>query len=228
MLTKTNVLAIITSNSLRQRICQTYHLHLGRWDTDLGAHYAHPNLQHNLLYVFFFILQNRERLSPGFTLHRCQSNVVFSTQGKETALLPTTCSSENGICNQHTNTQTHYSNCIANTFLPQVCEHCSYRNAKEYQWQNKTIILAADYASNGIYNFIIPLRAHFRSKTSLNPIILLLERRPDIAFLDAISYFPLVSDTFPSDTTFHRSVCITCFPFPFSPRCIGCWVPSIA
>ncbi|XP_039148585.1 potassium channel subfamily T member 2 isoform X11 [Drosophila simulans] len=76
--------------------------------------------------------------------------------------------------------------------LAQVCEHCSYRNAKEYQWQNKTIILAADYASNGIYNFIIPLRAHFRSKTSLNPIILLLERRPDVAFLDALSYFPLV------------------------------------
>ncbi|CAH0545885.1 unnamed protein product [Brassicogethes aeneus] len=76
--------------------------------------------------------------------------------------------------------------------LAQVCEHCSYRNARDYQWQNKTIILAADYASNGIYNFIIPLRAHFRSKTSLNPIILLLERRPDIAFLDSISYFPLV------------------------------------
>ncbi|KAJ0183829.1 hypothetical protein K1T71_000252 [Dendrolimus kikuchii] len=76
--------------------------------------------------------------------------------------------------------------------LAKVCEHCAYRNAKEYQWQNKTIILAADYASNGIYNFIIPLRAHFRSKTSLNPIILLLERRPDVAFLDAISYFPLV------------------------------------
>lgn len=76
--------------------------------------------------------------------------------------------------------------------VAQVCEHCSYRNAKEYQWQNKTIILAADYASNGIYNFIIPLRAHFKSKTSLNPIILLLERRPDVAFLDAISYFPLV------------------------------------
>ncbi|XP_023309933.1 potassium channel subfamily T member 2 [Anoplophora glabripennis] len=76
--------------------------------------------------------------------------------------------------------------------LAQVCEHCSYRNARDYQWQNKTIILAADYASNGIYNFIIPLRAHFKSKTSLNPIILLLERRPDIAFLDAVSYFPLV------------------------------------
>ncbi|XP_050535065.1 potassium channel subfamily T member 2 isoform X3 [Daktulosphaira vitifoliae] len=76
--------------------------------------------------------------------------------------------------------------------LAQVCEHCSYRNATDYNWQNKTIILAADYASNGIYNFIIPLRAHFHTKTSLNPIIILLERRPDIAFLDAISYFPLV------------------------------------
>lgn len=82
--------------------------------------------------------------------------------------------------------------CSCYVLLLQVCEHCSYRNAKEYQWQNKTIILAADYASNGIYNFIIPLRAHFRSKTSLNPIILLLERRPDVAFLDALSYFPLV------------------------------------
>ncbi|KAL7645094.1 UNVERIFIED_CONTAM: hypothetical protein RMT77_003472 [Armadillidium vulgare] len=76
--------------------------------------------------------------------------------------------------------------------LAQVCEHCSYRSAKEYNWQNRAVILAADFASNGIYNFIIPLRAHFRSKTSLNPIILLLERRPDFAFLDAISWFPLV------------------------------------
>jgi len=77
-------------------------------------------------------------------------------------------------------------------FRGQVCEHCSYRNANDYNWQNGTIILSADYASNGIYNFIIPLRAHFHTKTSLNPIIILLERRPDIAFLDAISYFPLV------------------------------------
>ncbi|XP_045137434.1 potassium channel subfamily T member 2-like isoform X22 [Portunus trituberculatus] len=76
--------------------------------------------------------------------------------------------------------------------LAQVCDHCTYRSAKEYNWQNRAVILAADYASNGIYNFIIPLRAHFRKKTLLNPIILLLERRPDVAFLDAISWFPLV------------------------------------
>ncbi|XP_066945948.1 potassium channel subfamily T member 2 isoform X16 [Macrobrachium rosenbergii] len=76
--------------------------------------------------------------------------------------------------------------------LAQVCEHCTYRSAKEYNWQNRAVILAADFASNGIYNFVIPLRAHFRQKTSLNPIILLLERRPDVAFLDAISWFPLI------------------------------------
>ncbi|XP_050736145.1 potassium channel subfamily T member 2-like isoform X9 [Eriocheir sinensis] len=76
--------------------------------------------------------------------------------------------------------------------LAQVCDHCTYRSAKEYNWQNRAVILAADYASNGIYNFIIPLRAHFRKKTLLNPIILLLERRPDVAFLDAISWFPLI------------------------------------
>ncbi|KAK4312451.1 hypothetical protein Pmani_016138 [Petrolisthes manimaculis] len=76
--------------------------------------------------------------------------------------------------------------------LAQMCDHCTYRSAKEYNWQNRAVILAADYASTGIYNFVIPLRAHFRKKTSLNPIIILLERKPDLAFLDAISWFPLI------------------------------------
>ncbi|XP_076336746.1 potassium channel subfamily T member 2-like isoform X3 [Tachypleus tridentatus] len=76
--------------------------------------------------------------------------------------------------------------------LAQVCDHCSFRNAKEYNWSNPCIILAADFASNGIYNFIVPLRAHFRSLQFLKPIILLLEKTPDPAFLHAISWFPLV------------------------------------
>lgn len=66
------------------------------------------------------------------------------------------------------------------------------RTAYDYNWQNRTIILAADYASGAIYNFIIPLRAHFRPKGKLSPIILLLERRPDTAFLDAVSHFPMI------------------------------------
>ena len=53
--------------------------------------------------------------------------------------------------------QQYWARCVL-----QVCDHCTYRSAKEYNWQNRAVILAADYASNGIYNFIIPLRAHFR------------------------------------------------------------------
>ena len=38
------------------------------------------------------------------------------------------------------------------------------------------IILVAEYASNGLYNFIVPLRSHCLPKHKLNPIVLLLER----------------------------------------------------
>ncbi|CAG2122631.1 unnamed protein product, partial [Medioppia subpectinata] len=62
------------------------------------------------------------------------------------------------------------------------CEHCPYLHARDYNWQQtRCIILAADYASNGIYNFIVPLRAHFHNPNTLRPIVLLLERRPNPA-----------------------------------------------
>ncbi|XP_074653905.1 potassium channel subfamily T member 2-like isoform X3 [Tubulanus polymorphus] len=76
--------------------------------------------------------------------------------------------------------------------LAKTCEHTNCKHAKEYNWPNRAIIVAADYASNGLYNFIVPLRSHCRSKVSLNPIVLLLERRPDPTFLETISYFPMV------------------------------------
>jgi len=65
----------------------------------------------------------------------------------------------------------------------QACDHCQFKRAQDYNWSNRAIIIAADYASNGLYNFIVPLRSHARPKTSLNPIILLLEKR----------YLPLLS-----------------------------------
>ncbi|KAL5011495.1 hypothetical protein ScPMuIL_010046 [Solemya velum] len=76
--------------------------------------------------------------------------------------------------------------------LAQVCEHCDYKSAKEYNWPNRAIIVAADFASNGLYNFIVPLRSHARPKNTLNPIVLLLERKPDRIFLETICHFPLV------------------------------------
>lgn len=64
----------------------------------------------------------------------------------------------------------------SNITIPfQTCDHCNYSNANEYNWPNRAIILTADKPSNGIYNFIVPLRSHARPKSSLNPIVILLE-----------------------------------------------------
>lgn len=76
--------------------------------------------------------------------------------------------------------------------LVTACEHCAFKNARQYNWPNRCIILASDFASNGIYNFLVPLRAHFHNPSELRPIVLLLERRPTPQFIDAISWFPMV------------------------------------
>ncbi|XP_046570443.1 potassium channel subfamily T member 2-like [Haliotis rubra] len=76
--------------------------------------------------------------------------------------------------------------------LMQACDHCDAKSCKEYNWPNPAVIVAADYASNGLYNFIVPLRSHARPKKSLSPIVLLLETEPEPSFLETICYFPLV------------------------------------
>nr|DBA18201.1 TPA: hypothetical protein GDO54_016478 [Pyxicephalus adspersus] len=72
------------------------------------------------------------------------------------------------------------------------CQHNCYEDAKAYGFKNKVIIVAAETAGNGLYNFIVPLRAYYRPKKELNPIILLLDNPPDMHFLDAICWFPMV------------------------------------
>ncbi|XP_022094586.1 potassium channel subfamily T member 1-like isoform X4 [Acanthaster planci] len=76
--------------------------------------------------------------------------------------------------------------------LDKPCEHCSYRHAAEYNWPNNNIIIAAEYAAPAMVNFVVPLRAHWRPKHTLKPIVILLEKRPDTAFLDCILSFPMV------------------------------------
>ncbi|XP_067662095.1 potassium channel subfamily T member 2-like [Haliotis asinina] len=76
--------------------------------------------------------------------------------------------------------------------LMQACDHCDAKSCKEYNWPNPAVIVAADFASNGLYNFIVPLRSHARPKKSLSPIVLLLETEPEPSFLETICYFPLV------------------------------------
>ncbi|XP_051734671.1 potassium channel subfamily T member 1 isoform X1 [Ctenopharyngodon idella] len=72
------------------------------------------------------------------------------------------------------------------------CEHVTFEDAKAYGFKNKLIIVSAETAGNGLYNFIVPLRAYYRPRRELNPIVLLLDNLPDDHFLEAISCFPMV------------------------------------
>ncbi|XP_053334497.1 potassium channel subfamily T member 2 [Clarias gariepinus] len=76
--------------------------------------------------------------------------------------------------------------------LDQACKHVSFEEAKAYGFKNKLIIVSAETAGNGLYNFIVPLRAYYRHRRELNPIVLLLDNLPDEHFLEAISCFPMV------------------------------------
>ncbi|KAI4897087.1 hypothetical protein NFI96_004212 [Prochilodus magdalenae] len=76
--------------------------------------------------------------------------------------------------------------------LDQACEHVGFEDAKAYGFKNKLIIVSAETAGNGLYNFIVPLRAYYRPRRELNPVVLLLDNLPDEHFLEAISCFPMV------------------------------------
>ncbi|NXO28217.1 KCNT1 protein, partial [Cisticola juncidis] len=77
--------------------------------------------------------------------------------------------------------------------LDKGCKHNSFEDAKAYGFKNKLIIVSAETAGNGLYNFIVPLRAYYRSRKELNPIVLLLDnKQPEHHFLEAICCFPMV------------------------------------
>uniref|UniRef100_A0A8C7XSL1 Potassium sodium-activated channel subfamily T member 1 n=1 Tax=Oryzias sinensis TaxID=183150 RepID=A0A8C7XSL1_9TELE len=76
--------------------------------------------------------------------------------------------------------------------LDKGCTHNSFEDAKAYGFRNKLIIVSAETAGNGLYNFIVPLRAYYRPRKELNPIVLLLDYPPDNHFLEAICCFPMV------------------------------------
>ncbi|KAL7876670.1 hypothetical protein AOLI_G00116330 [Acnodon oligacanthus] len=76
--------------------------------------------------------------------------------------------------------------------LEKGCQHNHCEDAKAYSFWNKPIIVSAETAGNGLYNFILPLRASYRPKNELNPIVLLLDNPPDAQFLETICWFPMV------------------------------------
>uniref|UniRef100_A0A671YWP2 Potassium sodium-activated channel subfamily T member 2b n=1 Tax=Sparus aurata TaxID=8175 RepID=A0A671YWP2_SPAAU len=76
--------------------------------------------------------------------------------------------------------------------MDKACHHTLFEDARSYGFKNKLIIVSAESAGNGLYNFIVPLRAYYRPRKELNPIVLLLESVPEADFLEAICWFPMV------------------------------------
>ena len=75
---------------------------------------------------------------------------------------------------------------------PASAEEMLLGNVWEKTWPASHIIVSAEEAQKALYNFIIPLRAYYRSVDELRPIVLLFEKEPSQSFLECISWFPLV------------------------------------
>ncbi|XP_052405188.1 potassium channel subfamily T member 2-like isoform X1 [Carassius gibelio] len=76
--------------------------------------------------------------------------------------------------------------------LEKTCNHKDSEDVKAYSLKNKLIIVSAEATENGLYNFILPLRASYRSENELCPIVLLLEKEPKAEFLETVCWFPMI------------------------------------
>ena len=58
------------------------------------------------------------------------------------------------------------------------CQHrpTHVRTAMDHSFPTKSVIIAAEYPTLALFNFIVPLRSHCRPRYALNPVILLLEQ----------------------------------------------------
>uniref|UniRef100_A0AAY5K958 RCK N-terminal domain-containing protein n=1 Tax=Esox lucius TaxID=8010 RepID=A0AAY5K958_ESOLU len=72
--------------------------------------------------------------------------------------------------------------------LEKGCQHNNFEDAKAYSFKNKPIIVSAETAGNGLYNFIVPLRASYRLRKDLNPIVLLLDNNLDDLLRCGVSF----------------------------------------
>ncbi|KAK1786795.1 hypothetical protein P4O66_017197, partial [Electrophorus voltai] len=72
--------------------------------------------------------------------------------------------------------------------LDKGCLHNQCEDAKAYNFRNRPIIVSAETAGNGLYNFIVPLRASYRPKEELNPIVLLLDNPLDDLLRCGVSF----------------------------------------
>lgn len=121
------------------------------------------------------VLQVDERIPTKFSIHWQLSHFMPPSPRQDAFLLP--------AHGQGTGFQSFYyfylayflSPSIVILLLFQACQHTLFEDARSYGFKNKLILVSAESAGNGLYNFIVPLRAYYRPRKELNPIVLLLE-----------------------------------------------------
>lgn len=151
-----------------------------------------------VIHAFWTRRQVRERLSPQLSVHWELAHLVPSVCWKSPVLLPTTRPGRQPPFLQLSHSITYclhpsfpsslrpsltekkipvwfFSIFFPRLFPAQGCRHNSFEDAKAYGFKNKLIIVSAETAGNGLYNFIVPLRAYYRPRKELNPIVLLLD-----------------------------------------------------
>ncbi|XP_052467004.1 potassium channel subfamily T member 2-like isoform X2 [Carassius gibelio] len=72
--------------------------------------------------------------------------------------------------------------------LQKTCYHKDEEDVKAYGLKDKLIIVSAEATGNGLYNFILPLRASYRPENELCPIVLLLEQDLDDLLRCGVSF----------------------------------------
>ena len=50
------------------------------------------------------------------------------------------------------------------------------RSAMDHNFPSKFVLIAAEYPTLALFNFVVPLRSHCRPRYALNPVVLLLEQ----------------------------------------------------
>lgn len=123
----------------------------------------------------YFVLQVDERIPTKFSIHWQLPHFMPPSPRKDAFLL-----SANGQGIGFKSLYVFYLTfCLSPStgilLLSQACQHTLFEDARSYGFKNKLIIVSAESAGNGLYNFIVPLRAYYRPRKELNPIVLLLE-----------------------------------------------------
>ncbi|XP_063714378.1 potassium channel subfamily T member 2-like isoform X8 [Symsagittifera roscoffensis] len=82
--------------------------------------------------------------------------------------------------------------CCLNITLPCLHRPTHLRSAMDHNFPSKFVLIAAEYPTLALFNFVVPLRSHCRPRYALNPVVLLLEQEPDAQFLEAMTCYPMV------------------------------------